>query len=120
MRDCDYDKTGVCPLAEKSKAAFLGKSQTTGSGLDSLHPHAFGLTRSQHEQVVRAARNDYAEAWIADRFGVSRRAVREICATENVIPARNELIDGEWKSSLTILREPFGAQTTPSEPAFSK
>ena len=34
MRNCERDKTGICPLAEKSNLAFLGKSPTSGSQLD--------------------------------------------------------------------------------------
>jgi len=67
-------------------------------GIASLHPKAFGLTRQQHQSVVGYARSYFAEAWISKKFVISRCAVREICATEGVVPARNELIDGKWKS----------------------
>ena len=68
-------------------------------GIETLHPEAFGLTRQQHRAVVDYALNNFAEAWISEKLGISQHAVREICASENVVPARNELINGKWEST---------------------
>lgn len=66
-------------------------------GLESLHPMAYGLNRTQHQDVLWLARSNYTEAYIANRYNISVAAVREICAAGGLIPPRNEQMpDGTW------------------------
>jgi len=51
---------------------------------------AYGLSWSQHRDVVEMARSDrYTEAYIAERYDISVSDVREICAAYGIIPGRN-------------------------------
>ena len=66
-------------------------------GLESLHPMAYGLTRDQHREVAWAARNNYTDDYISDRWGISVEAVRAICVADGWVPPHNsQRPDGTW------------------------
>ena len=46
-----------------------------------MHPEAYGLTEGQRQCIVQMAKSRcHYEAYLADRYGISISAVRDICA----------------------------------------
>lgn len=67
-----------------------------------MHPKAYGLTEEQRKTIVdmATANEYYNEAYLANKFGISIAAVRDICLKmANYVPKKIEnrkAIDGYY------------------------